>query len=120
MTPLHLAAWFSSAAVVRTQSDAGSYVDALDSDQNSPLHWASWKNPAVLPVLIGAGCKVNLLNEFWCSPLFLAASIGKDRSAVATLMSAAADPHLGKGPIFPLTHHSISSEMKDYIRGLSE
>ena len=69
-----------------------------------------------MPVLIGARCKVNLLDNLQQSPLFYAASFSKDRSAVAALMSAAADPHLGKSP---LTSSSVSDEMKDYIRSLS-
>ena len=114
VTPLHLAAWFkSSATVVNTLVQAGANADALDSDQQSPLHLASTKNPAVVPVLIGAGCKVNLLDKWQQSPLWYAASYSKDRSAVAALMSAAADPHLGNSP---LTDPLVSGEMKDYIR----
>ena len=74
-------------------------------------------NPAVVPVLIGGGCKVNLLDKFQFSPLRLAGGVGEDRSAVAALISAAADPHLGKSP---LTSSSVSNEMKDYIRSLSK
>ena len=119
MTPLHLAAQFrSSATVVRTLVQAGANVDALDSDQRSPLHWASSENPAVVPVLIGGGCKVNLLDEDQASPLWCAAAWSKDRSAVAALMSAAADPHLGNPS--PLTSPLVSEEMKDYIRSLSK
>ena len=115
MTPLHLAVWFkSSAAVVSALIQAGANVDALDTDQYSPLHHASKWNPAVVPVLIGAGCKVNLLNKYQESPL-LGAALSKDRSAVAALMAAAADPHLG---LSPLTDSDVSDEMKDYIRSL--
>ena len=95
---------------------AGSNVDALTSDQDSPLHLASRGNLAVVPVLIGAGCKVNLLDKGGNSPLFLAAWYSNDRSAVTALMSAAADPHLGKSP---LTDPDVSDEMKDYIRSFS-
>ena len=117
MTPLHLAAWLkSSATVVSTLVQAGADVDALNSNQYSPLHYASSGNPAVVPVLIGAGCKVNLLNDDKYSPLYLAAR-SKDRSAVAALMSAGADPRLGDPS--PLTSHLVSDDMKDYIRSLS-
>ena len=119
MTPLHLAAIFkSSTTVVSTLVQAGSNVDALDSCQMSPLHYASIGNPAVVPVLIGAGCKVNLLNKLQASPLYYAARDSEDRSAVAALMSAAADPHLGNPS--PLTDPLVSDEMKDYIRSLSK
>ena len=118
MTPLHLAAKFkSSTTVVSTLVQAGANVDALDSYQMSPLHLASNLNPAVVPVLIGAGCKVNLLDEYQQSPLWYAAAFSRDRSAVAALMSAAADPYLG---ISPLTVPDVSDEMKDYIRSLSK
>ena len=118
MTPLHLAAKFkSSATVVNTLVQTGANVDALNSDQRSPLHLASAWNPAVVPVLIGAGCKVNLLDKWQESPLYLAA-LSKDRSAVAALMSAAADPHLGKSPLTE-PYYFVSDGMKDYIRSLS-
>ena len=117
MTPLHLAARFeNSATVVNTLVQAGANVDALDSYQRSPLHLASKWSPAVVPVLIGGGCKVNLLDSLQWSPLYYAARFSRDRSAVAALMRAAADPHLGKSP---LTAYVVSDEMKDYIRSLS-
>ena len=112
VTPLHLAAELSPASVVSTLIQAGADVDALDSDQQSPLHLASWKNPAIVPILIGAGCKVNVLNNFKLSPLTYAAEVSEDRSAVAALMAAAADPHLGES--------DVSDNMKDYIRSLAK
>ena len=109
MTPLHSAAQFrSSATVVSTLCEAGANVDALDSDQNSPLHLASSLNPADVPVLIGVGCKVNLLDR-WQQSLLYWAAWREDRSAV--------DPYLG---ISPLTDPDVSDEMKDYIRSLSK
>merc|ERR1712126_75901 len=117
MTPLHLAAWCkSSATVASALVQAGADVDALDNHRKSPLHHASSGNPALVPVLIGAGCKVNLLDLGQCSPLWWAAR-RSNRSAVAALMSAAADPHLGRSP---LTDSLVSDEMKDYIRSLSK
>ena len=119
MTPLHLAVRFkSSTTVVSTLVQAGANVDALDSNQQSPLHHASFLNPAVVPVLIGAGCKVNLLDEGQFSPLYLAARYSKDRSAVAALMSAGADPRLREPS--PLTDSCVSKGMKRYIRSLSK
>ena len=105
--------------MVSTLIEAGSNVDALNSDQQSPLHLASFGNPAVVPVLIGAGCKVNLLDKYQHSPLWWAAKVSEDRSAVAALMRAAADPHLGNPS--PLTEPDdiVSDEMRDYIRSLS-
>ena len=103
--------------MMSTLVQAGANVDALDSDQQSPLHLASAWNPAVVPVLIGGGCKVNLLDMWQQSPLYRAARFSEDRSAVAALMRAAADPHLGKSP---LTSKYVSDEMKDYIRSLSK
>ena len=119
VTPLHLAVMYeSSAEVVSTLIQAGGNVDALDGNHQSPLHLASMWNPAVVPVLIGAGCKVNLLNKYQHSPLYYAASYSKDRAAVAALMAAAADPHLGDPS--PLTCKYVSDGMKDYIRSLSK
>ena len=103
--------------MVSTLIQAGANVDALDSEHSSPLHLASIGNPAVVPVLIGGGCKVNLLDKNKVSPLYCAAAFSRDRSAVAALMSAAADPHLGDSP---LMSSGVSDEMKDYIRSLSK
>ena len=107
----------SSTTVVNTLVQAGANVDALDSFQKSPLHYASMWNPASVLVLIGAGCKVNLLNKLQESPLYHAARYSKDRAAVAALMAAAADPHLGDSP---LKDRDFSKEMKDYIKSLSK
>ena len=74
--------------------EAGSDINALDSDQCSPLHHAAEGNPAVVPVLLEAGVTVNLLNNDQCSPLFKA-SHNEHWSAVAALMSAGADRKLG-------------------------
>ena len=52
-----------------------------------------------------------------CSPLYYAAREGRDRAAVAALMAAAADPHLGKSP---MKDRDVSKEVKDYIKSLSE
>ena len=59
VTPLHLAALFeSSTTVVSTLVQAGSNLDALDSDQESPLHWAFWtpcaENAKINVKVIGA------------------------------------------------------------------
>ena len=104
--------------MVSTLCEAGANVDAVDSNQMSPLHLASIGNPAAVPVLIGAGCKVNLMDKFDLSPLYCAAAFSKDRSVVAALMAAAADPHLGDPS--PLADPYVSDEMKDYIRSLSK
>ena len=126
VTPLHLAVMYeSSAEVVSTLIQAGGNVDALDGNQQSPLHFASMWNPAVVPVLIGGGCKVNLLDRWQCSPLYYAALSGKDRSAVLALLQAGADPHLGESPLTiiccqhgqsPLTDSLVSDDMKALIK----
>ena len=108
----------SSATVVNTLTQAGGDVDALDSNQMSPLHLASMWNPAVVLVLIGGGCKVNLLDRWQNSPLCYAAFWSEDRPAVAALMGAAANPHLGNPS--PLTHPWVSDDMQDYIRSVSK
>ena len=75
-------------------------------------------NPAVVLVLIGGGCKVNLLDRWQNSPLCYAAFWSEDRPAVAALMGAAANPHLGNPS--PLTHPWVSDDMQDYIRSVSK
>ena len=115
MTVLHLAAWFKcSAEIVKILLEAGADVDAVDSDQSSPLHYASGWNPAIVPVLLEAGAKVNVLTSWQNSPLFLAADAEwKKEASVVALMAASADPHLGKSP---LTSSRVSKEMKALIK----
>ena len=60
---------------------------------------------------------LEVLINWHFPPLYYTALWSKDRSAVAALMSAAADPHLGNSP---LTSKYVSAEMKDYIRSLSK
>ena len=59
-TVLHLAARFSSAKIVRLLIEAGADINALDSDQCSPLHHTFQGNPAVVPILIEAGGTVKV------------------------------------------------------------
>ena len=82
--------------------------------QSSPLHLASAWNPAIVPVLLEAGAKVNVLNKNQRSPLFYAAT-DKHEASVVALMAASADPHLGKSP---LTSSDVSHEMKTLIKSL--
>ena len=115
MTVLHLAAKFKcSAELTKILIEAGADVDAVDSDQSSPLHYASGWNPAVVPVLLEAGAKVNVLDYSQESPLFKAAKCNHEASVVA-LMAASADPHLGDSP---LTSSEVSDEMKALIKSL--
>ena len=112
VTALHLAAFYSSPAVVKALVKAGADVNARDSSKNSPLHWASAENPAVVPVLLEAGAKVNLLNAHKHSPLFFAAN-GNNNSIVEPLLAAGADPLLGTSP---LKDCGVDQNMKDYIK----
>ena len=117
LTVLHLGATFNcSAELVKILIEAGADVDAVDSDQSSPLHYASGWNPAIVPVLLEAGAKVNVLNNLQWSPLFYAAYNEQEASVVA-LMAASADPHLGDSP---LTSSAVSEEMKALIKSLFE
>ena len=92
----------------------GADVNAVNSYQDSPLHFASQRNPAIVPVLLEAGAKVNVLDKDEWSPLFWAARYDQEASVVA-LMAASADPHLGESP---LTSSDVSDEMKALIKSL--
>ena len=114
-TVLHLAARYNcSAELVEILIEAGADVNAVNSDRYSPLHYASYENPAVVPVLLEAGAKVNVLDKNQRSPLFYAAGYKHEASVVA-LMAASADPHLGGSP---LTTSYVSDEMKTLIKSL--
>ena len=70
---LHLAAMFNSSSHdVEALIEAGSDVNSLESDQMSPLHYASYGNPNVVPVLLQAGANVNQLDKWDRTPLLLA------------------------------------------------
>ena len=126
--------------VVRVLIEAGADVNAVESRRiggRSPLHLASeWGNPEAVPILLEAGARPNVLSEMQYSPLFLAAQHGYrylqldngtyDRStivfndgyktAIAALMTAGADPYLGRSP---LTFTFINDDMKAYISSLT-
>ena len=116
MTVLHLAAWGKcSAELVQVLIAAGAEVNAVNSLQFSPLHYASMWNPAVVPVLLEAGAKVNVLANYQQrSPLFWAAWYKQEASVVA-LMAASADPHLGESPLTS-SDVFVSDEMKALIK----
>ena len=114
-TALHFAAGFnSSTEVVIELIVAGADVNALDSDQESPLHYAAEMNPDIVPVLLESGANVNLLNYNSLSPLYYAAFSDHD-SAVAALMAANADPFLGVSPLFD---SDVGEDMKGSIMDL--
>ena len=92
--------------------EAGADINALDSKQRSPLHYASEWNPPVVLVLLEAGAKVNVLDETNSTPLYWAAS-DKHEASVVALMAASADPHLGRSP---LTNDLVSEDMKTLIK----
>jgi len=55
-TPLHRAAAFGSAEVIRALIDAGARVDARDMHGDAPLAWASWHlRPDAVPRLLCHG-----------------------------------------------------------------
>ena len=118
MTPLHLSARFNgSAEVVRALIEAGADVNALDSNQRSPLYSASSCNPPIVMDLLEAKATVNLLDKFQWSPLLFAAR-SEHKSVVAALLAAGADPQLGDTTylsVSPLTSTLVSGNMKVFI-----
>ena len=129
MTPLHLSARFNgSAEVVRALIEAGAEVNALDSNQRSPLYSASSCNPPIVMDLLEAKATVNLLDNFRWSPLLFAAR-REHKSVVAALLAAGADPHLGDGTylrvvrqdspppvgVSPSASPLVSEDMKGFI-----
>ena len=122
VTPLHLAVGFnhgfnkfySSVEVVRALIEAGADVNAVDSNQMSPLHLASSLNWVVVPLLLEAGAKVNVMDKRGLTPLWFAA-VARHKSVIAALLMAGADPRLGgkegKSPL-----KNANSDMRSYIR----
>ena len=60
-TPLHLAARGGHIACAKALCEAGSDVSACDSDQNTPMHFACWRNDREM---------IQLLVRFGGSGLF--------------------------------------------------
>lgn len=72
-TPLHEAAGWTRAKVVKALLEAGAEVDARDVDGWTPLPFAVW-SPEIMEMLLDAGADVNAeFNDGW-TPLFVAAS----------------------------------------------
>ena len=75
VTALHLAAWFSSASVVKVFVESGAVVDARDSDQYTPLHYAARHNKSsdVIRALVKAGADIDARDKYQYTPLHYAA-----------------------------------------------
>ena len=103
-------------------------MNALDSNQRSPLYSASSCNPPIVMDLLEAKATVNLLDNFRWSPLLFAAR-REHKSVVAALLAAGADPHLGDGTylrvvrqdspppvgVSPSASPLVSEDMKGFI-----
>ena len=102
-------------------------MNALDSNQRSPLYSASSCNPPIVMDLLEAKATVNLLDNFQWSPLLFAAR-REHKSVIAALLAAGADPHLGDETylrvvradslpvgVSPSTSHLVSEDMKGFI-----
>ena len=148
MTVLHLAADFKcSAELVKILLEAGADVDAVDSDQSSPLHFASKSSSVpVVKVLLEAGADVNALNCSQSSPLHYASK--RNPAVVPVLLEAGAKVNVldkwQRSPLYwaaykkqeasvvalmaasadphlgesPLTSSDVSDEMKTLIKSL--
>ena len=74
-TPLHLAAYDGTLAVVTALLEAGANLEARTKDGVTPLHLAAAfnENPAVVTALLEAGANLEARNEYGATPLHLAA-----------------------------------------------
>lgn len=78
-TPLHFAAYFSSADLVKRLIAAGADVNVADEGGNSPLHLAS--SVENVRVLLEAGANIHASNNMFNTPLHVARALhGEDVS----------------------------------------
>ncbi|HEY1904270.1 MAG TPA: ankyrin repeat domain-containing protein [Terracidiphilus sp.] len=104
-TALHLAAAFGTPAVVALLMAGGASVDAVSRNpqQNHPLHaaLALGKNVATIKLLLEHGASVNAMQAGGFTPIFSAATAGRQDLA-EMLLRHGADPYqcsdLGKTP----------------------
>ena len=89
VTVLHLAAQFSSAAVVEALLEASADVKALDSEQRSPLHLAVKHNDDadVVKVLVAGGADVKSSDSREQTFLHMAARESRSADVIHSLLS---------------------------------
>ena len=95
-SPLHFAARFNNADVVKALIDAKADVEARSEDDQSPLHLAAIYNnrPSVAAALLNAGTDVNDQNKWGRTPLSFAAG-NENPAVVKRLLQADADVNAG-------------------------
>ena len=72
LTPLHVAVFYkSSGPVLRVLIEAGAEIEARDSNEKSPLHWAAIYNTEAIPVLLEAGADTEARTNSQDTPLHL-------------------------------------------------
>ena len=93
VTPLHLAAQFSSAQVVKALIEAGADLEAEDNHRLTPLHLAAQfdQSATVVRVLIEAGANVAAEDQLRSQPLHTAACYNPSVDVAIALIAAGAN-----------------------------
>ncbi|KAE8149768.1 ankyrin repeat-containing domain protein [Aspergillus avenaceus] len=111
-TPMTLAAYKSSAEIVRVLLDNGYSATTLDKNGYTPLSWAAWLNDAdVMRALLGAGLDPNQKDIYGRTPLSIAAEAGHE-DVVPVLLEYKADLS-----IWDDDHDSVEKDAlrRDYV-----
>ena len=93
VTPLHLAAQFSSAQVVKALIEAGADLEAQDNHGLTPLYLAAQfdQSAAVVRVLIKAGANAAAKDTYGSEPLHTAACYNPTVDVAIALIAAGAN-----------------------------
>lgn len=92
-TPLHHAAGFAPANVIKMLLDKGAEVNARNRRGSTPLLWAI-HDLAKVRMLVEAGAEVNSKQSEGRTPLYQAASLGNGLATVRFLLDKGADPNV--------------------------
>ena len=92
-TPLHHAAGFAPASVVKMLLAKGAEVNAKNLRGSTPLLWAI-HDLAKVRMLVEAGADVNAKQTEGRTPLYQAASLGNGLTTVRFLLDKGADPNV--------------------------